>query len=196
MTYTLVAYRFGQTNSHQYLVAQASCEQRALMLAEQARDERSGKYGVAVYEWVSEGELSLKAYFPSMAGEGAPRENSRTEHYLSLGHWLVDAVQWGHIRVADPDELLPNVKVDVEIPSWIEDAVRDTLTQAYYCELLEKYPVPVCEDPSQFRAHREAHKETYAVLWKDAQHAAEESIRERRAWGEKPGRMQRPDTDS
>lgn len=100
MHYTLVAYRYGQLNAHQYKVAQTDRLSRALELAQEARNDRAGKYGVAVYQWEGEDHCKQVVYFPSQMREKEPFDNVRLEQYLALGHWVVDAVIERQIRVA------------------------------------------------------------------------------------------------
>lgn len=177
MHFTLVAYRYGQLNAHQYTVAQTPELGRALEIAEQARDERAGKYGVAVYQWESEGSCQRVAYYPSQAKEAEPADNVRLEQYLDLGHWLVDAVSRREIRIADPAGAEPNIPVAVDIPSWIEEAVRDCLVSCRYSELLATTPdIPECPSPKQFRVHKKQFQHLYDALYEQAQQQVEQDL--------------------
>ena len=141
MTFTVLAYRWGNLNDHHYLVAQTSDEARARQIGEEACDERAGKYGVVVYRWDEDGRCSQHAYYPSQAGEPGPTENEHLMMCQSLGstvHEVVtQGVLWG--PPVDRGALWPNVAQSVEVPPWLVDMVRERLLSCKFSELLAEH---------------------------------------------------------
>ncbi len=70
--YTIVAYRWDCTNDHTYVIGAHADLNTAISIAEHERDDRGGKYGVAVYkspediENINRGGQVLMHYAPSM----------------------------------------------------------------------------------------------------------------------------------
>jgi hypothetical protein len=125
MIYTITAYRWGCLNGHQYAVAALTEPVRACELAQASCDDRGGKYGVAVYEWASEGQSTLIAYFPSMQEEKAPFHNERHDLFEGIGHDIHALVTTGVEWLPSPEEpsrLVPGLASDP--PSWVRASVR------------------------------------------------------------------------
>ena len=100
--YVAIAFRWGCTNNHQYHVYAGDDQGKALALAENERDGRGGKYGVAVYEATHKGEsLELRKYYPS-GKEEEPMHNFRIDYFERLGHVLDDLVN-GHLSIPDAE---------------------------------------------------------------------------------------------
>lgn len=104
-TYIVTAYRWGNTNNHQYHVYAGDDHGKASAMAENERNGRGGKYGVAVYQATEHGEsIELLEYFGSM-GEKEPTHNWRIDYLETLGHVLDDLIN-GDLSIpnAEPDE--------------------------------------------------------------------------------------------
>lgn len=125
-TYLAIAYRWGWTNSHSYFVSCSSDLQKVLAAAEQAAEDRCGKYGVAVLE-MPEDPASTPAkrlaYFPSSYGEAAPHANARHEAYGLLGQRVFNAVQ--HAKTRRTDEAGNRQFVAVDVPQWLREEAQD-----------------------------------------------------------------------
>ncbi len=135
--YSVMAHRWGATNNHSYEVGVYADRAQALQVAEQARDERGGKYGTVVRRWATEDFGAVEAYFPSMAKEDGPYECPYRTEDERLGAEVRQAVVNQHIRVADPAEELPNIPVMVDVPAWLHEMVLDALSSAHYSHLAE-----------------------------------------------------------
>lgn len=143
--FTVTAYRWGSLSEHQYEVGAFLDEAPALQCAEEARDDRGGKYGVTVRRWEA-GECLLHKHFSSMAGEKAPYEDQRVEIFRRLAEEVADIVTSGVQHIADPEQKRPNIPVSVRVPSWLRQLVRDALFEAHYGDLceedMERNPIP------------------------------------------------------
>lgn len=115
--FTIVAYRWGWTNNHQYTVGVEVELNRAILRARQANDHRGGKYGVAVYGWSApsssldlDGDLidqqrSLLNYFPSTYQEKEPFDNPRLEMFSSIGHAAHETATSGLMCVSTDQDI-------------------------------------------------------------------------------------------
>jgi hypothetical protein len=114
--YLVIAYRWGNTNDHWYMVYCGEDLSKAGALARDERDGRGGKYGVAVSEVTEGGEgLELLEYYPSQ-GEDEPSLNWRIEMIERLGHLMLD-YKSGRVLVPDPDiGKLPRCMHYVDVP--------------------------------------------------------------------------------
>lgn len=119
--YLATAYRWGETNNHWYYVYAGCDRTKAMALAQVERDDRGGKYGVAVWEFTPDGcDYRLAGYFPSSAetiDTMEPRYSHHIDYYHRLGSFLHEA--------ATGKALLPNPQApgtltyqDVQIPDY------------------------------------------------------------------------------
>lgn len=100
--YLVIAYRWGNTNNHWYIVYCGDDHGKAVALADHERQGRGGKYGVGVYEITERGEgMELKEYYPS-GDEEEPFTNWRIEMIERLGHELLRYAE-GTVHVPDPE---------------------------------------------------------------------------------------------
>lgn len=114
--YYVVAYRWGNSNGHQYVVS-VGCELGKVILdASREQFERGGKYGIAVYEHGSDEMLN---YFPSCKGESRPTFNPRIYAIDMIGTDVMCAVSSGTIFVPDPERPGYNKCEQPEIPEWL-----------------------------------------------------------------------------
>lgn len=134
--YTVVAYRWGNTNSHRYLVGATQNLARAIEIANTEADFRGGKYGVSVYAWSSEDKYERVHYAPSLYGEDQPKENHRIEMFQSIGHCAHALAVNGTVFMTDPndhDKKNQTLKFfEVEVPAWLDHIVRNAETQAFW----------------------------------------------------------------
>jgi hypothetical protein len=114
MTYVVVAYRWGWTNGHQYLVCAASDKEKAVDEAGKEATESDGKYGVAVYSLSDsrDGDFHLEAYFPSAYGEEKPHWNARLAMFGDVGTKVVRAIEDGKHE---------------DVPPWLMEVVGEKL---------------------------------------------------------------------
>lgn len=122
MIYTIIAYRWGWLNNHQYSVAATQDEDKASSLAREECDSRGGKYGVAVYEWTDDETCRMVEYFPSSYGEDKPFENHRLTMFSSVGHSAHEVAMSGVYWSAPKGETAMRPKA-VPVPRWLHDAV-------------------------------------------------------------------------
>lgn len=95
MTYIAIAYRYGWSNGHWYIV-HAGPNQRAIIDAAQAENtSRGGKYGVQVIAINENGDESQVVYFPSSYGESSPRMSIKTEVWERVGFAVLQAIKDG-----------------------------------------------------------------------------------------------------
>lgn len=82
MLYVTIAYRYGFTNLHTYLVSIVPAEKDAKSKARQEWLDRGNKYGVEVVRYDETGvkKPETVAYFPSQNGESGPVFGER--HYV------------------------------------------------------------------------------------------------------------------
>lgn len=136
MQYTVMAYRWGWTNSSHYLVGATQDVDRAIEMAEAECDDRGGKYGVAVYQWKKEDEYERVFYASSTYREEEPEHNHRIDMFSNVGHHAHDAATTGHVLMSELTDngeksgFLEHVKV--EFPSWLEQVVRDAENQSFW----------------------------------------------------------------
>lgn len=105
--YLTIAYRYGQTNSHWYVVYVGEDQDKAMALAEDEVAERGGKYGVATFKVgdTQAPELSYRTmlcYYASSLNETLPYHNYRYDELMEMGVILEDYTK-GHVyRVEEP----------------------------------------------------------------------------------------------
>ena len=92
--YLIVAYRFGTLNAHSYFVGCYTDKDEACRLARNERDDRGGKYGVAVYEFNGM-DNSICEYVPSSRGESNPTESGAIRAAKSFGMKYVPLLESG-----------------------------------------------------------------------------------------------------
>lgn len=122
MTYLVIAFRWGWTNAHQYVVYAGPDESKALALAQAECDDRAGKYGVAVYKANADGtEFKRVAYFNSVYQEESPHHNWRLDMLKTLGHRMEHFVS-GKVLLSNNDGSNTLSFQDVgEPPQWVVD---------------------------------------------------------------------------
>lgn len=128
--YLAVAYRWGETNNHYYYVYAGNDRTKALALAQAEREDRGGKYGVAVWEFTPDGiDYKRVGYFPSCAedtDESEPRYNHGIDYHQRLGFFLHECAA-GKALLPDPNNATATIKTlvyqDVEIPEFMREKV-------------------------------------------------------------------------
>jgi len=96
-----MAYRWGSTNDHGYIVAITTDKAKAIRLADNEPEYRGGKYGAAVHEDDEEtNDTDDRAecppiihYAPSQFGERSPDFNWRIHHIEAMAHDMMRAVR-------------------------------------------------------------------------------------------------------
>jgi len=99
--YVVMAYRWGSTNDHSYIVCVTADREKAVRMADNEPEWRGGKYGAAVHEddEATNDNLERMAlppvvhYAPSLFGETEPRHNHRIDAIEAMGHELMRAVE-------------------------------------------------------------------------------------------------------
>lgn len=119
--YLATAYRWGETNNHWYYVYAGTDRTKAMALAQVERDDRGGKYAVAVWEFTQDGcDYRLAGYFPSSAEQAETTEPSYSHHidyYQRLGHFLHECAT-GKALLPDPEKSGQLTYQDVQIPEY------------------------------------------------------------------------------
>ena len=87
MTYLVTAYRWGWLNDHSYVVYCGPSYNEATALAEEACEDRCGKYGVVVEQYTNR-KSTISSYFSSLYEENAPLHNYNLDYFHKLGHVL------------------------------------------------------------------------------------------------------------
>lgn len=118
--YHVVAYRWGWTNSSQYTVYVGPSLRTARRRADRERDDRGGKYGVAVYRWPGQ---KLVHYAPSDK-ERRPHHNYRIDMFQSLGHDFADLAE-GRRWVSKPGHPGLLQLESVEPHPWAAQRLRE-----------------------------------------------------------------------
>jgi len=125
--YLAIAYRWGDTNGHQYVVSIHSEEDVVLAAAEEECQDRGGKYGVAVFQWTGNIESAKQvAYFNSLQEEAdapGPMLNWRKEAFQNLGITTFDAHSTGKAHLPDPQDPGRLIRTEAELPQWLQDEV-------------------------------------------------------------------------
>lgn len=132
-TYFVIAYRWGCTNLHHYFVYCGQDRTKADALANAECSDRGGKYGVAVYEFDTDGtNYNLASYFGAiMHQEEKPFHNHRIDFFQSLGHKFADFAQGRETHVEDS---IVKWK-ECDPPQWVKDEYeREKKT----CEFMER----------------------------------------------------------
>lgn len=123
--YLTIAYRFGQTNNHWYVVYMGDDQDKAMALAEDEVAERGGKYGVATFKVADTQtpELTYRTmlcYYASSLNETLPYHNYRYDELMEMGVILEDYTK-GHVyRV---EETSPQTPAFVEKVGIEPDAI-------------------------------------------------------------------------
>lgn len=136
--YVVTAYRWGQTNNHQYVCFVGTDRSLALQAGHEESDGRGRKYGVEVVAWPAE---ETCAYFPSDAearDARGPVESAERIAEQRLGSRVLQAFRDGtRMAPGGPTLVGPNgvastslVKVPVTLPEWLETACTEELALA------------------------------------------------------------------
>lgn len=83
--YVVMAYRWGGTNLHSYIVGLFEGEREAVLRAKEEHQDRAGKYGIAVYNQ----ELCMVHYEKSRRDEYAPHIDGTEVAARSLGRFVL-----------------------------------------------------------------------------------------------------------
>lgn len=147
-TFLTMAYRWGDTNGHHYIIYCGTDEQKAVACAQAECDDRGGKYGCVVWGFQDAGpeqESRKVAYFPSSADPQAkvPTNNYRRDMFQTLGHAFHDYAKgtaWLPEDSPDMEDKDGNpLKVlrphPVEPPQWVIDRVAQ---EERICEVMSK----------------------------------------------------------
>lgn len=105
MVYLAIAYRYGWSNGHWYVVFADTDKDKVLAIAELETHDRAGKYGVQVTC-----DDEIVAYFPSSRGESRPLLNVHVYADRHIGSWIRNK------PYADKSE------IDATIAHWLEIA--------------------------------------------------------------------------
>jgi hypothetical protein len=121
INYLTIAYRYGQTNNHWYVVYMGDDQDKAMALAEDEVAERGGKYGVATFKVADTQapELSYRTmlcYYASSLNETLPYHAYRYDELMDMGMILEDYVQGYVYRVEEHNPQTPAFveKVSIE----------------------------------------------------------------------------------
>lgn len=136
--YVVTAYRWGQTNNHQYVCFVGTDRALALQAGHEECQGRGLKYGVEVVAWPAQEPC---AYFPSSAEERdarGPVESAERIAEERLGSRVLQAFREGTRFAPGGDTLVassgvaftPLVKVPVTLPEWLEKACKEELELA------------------------------------------------------------------
>ena len=121
VVYIAVAYRWGELNNHNYMVAAGADRESICEIASDEADFRGGKYGVAVFEASNVRDSAVTgqccAYYKSMAGEDEPYTNRRSVLAERLGFKAVLALEDGYVR-GEPNEAGESEKLPTGFPDW------------------------------------------------------------------------------
>lgn len=121
--YLVIAFRWGWTNNHWYIVYGGSDRAKACAMAKSERDNRAGKYGCVAYEFNAEGtDCSAIAYEASLYAEPEAEHNERIEYFRRLGHFM-DGYANGNVLLPDPLNPGQMRYTDVEAPQVVKDEV-------------------------------------------------------------------------
>lgn len=148
-TFLAMAYRWGYTNNHHYIIYCGMDEQKAVACAQAECNDRGGKYGCVVWGYKDAGpeqEVRKVAYFRSMAETEAkgPQHNYRLDMFQTLGHAFYDFAQ-GTIYLPEDDTTLKDrggkpMKVlkphKVDPPQWVIDKLAH---EEMICDMLSKH---------------------------------------------------------
>jgi hypothetical protein len=122
--YLVVAYRWGWTNNHQYIVYCGPDETKAIALADNEPEYRGGKYGACVYRFNEDGTDYEQIYYAnSMYDEEKPHHNYRIDMFEKLGHRLHDFAN-GQVFVPDPKREGFLMLQKKRPPKWIKELVE------------------------------------------------------------------------
>ena len=121
--YIVIAYRWGWTNNHWYIVHAGLDEETALEAAREEAEGRGGKYGCAVYIVDHEGIHKCVDYFSAGYDEDKPYRNYRIDMFSDIGHAAVDAAK-GRIWVPEEGDSGKLKAVEVDPPEWLVGIVK------------------------------------------------------------------------
>ena len=109
MSFALQAYRYGDTNGHQYPLGSAATIEEARKLAQHHAEYRGGKYGVAIYGAANVEDIpEILEYVPSIYGEERPAFDFRHTYESILGGRMLSiAAGWSDMTA---DEVLQSAR--------------------------------------------------------------------------------------
>ena len=117
--YIAIAYRWGSSNRHQYVVAAGQDLVEITRAAREEWSDRGGKYGVAVYEMIGRAEhKGPLEYFPSMTDEVGQIRPER--------NWRLDALEDVGIKVAQHLD----APTGDQVPDWLARFARRAFDKA------------------------------------------------------------------
>lgn len=102
-SYFAQAYRWGDKEGHQYVVAFHADFDWIIARAEHECQDRGGKYGVAVYGIGEdhEPENKMLAYYPSLYGERFPCDYGRQRAAMEIGYRILEILDDGKMLMED-----------------------------------------------------------------------------------------------
>lgn len=101
--YLVVAYRWGESNNHQYFVYCGEDETKAVAMATAEVGDRGGKYDCAVYLTQEYGTaFKLHGYIAARDDATKPTHNWRLDMFETLGH-ICDRYADGQVSVLAAD---------------------------------------------------------------------------------------------
>jgi hypothetical protein len=122
--YLVIAYRWGWTNGHQYIIYCGPDETKAIAMADSETGDRGGKYGGAVYKFNEDGTDYERIYYtPSSYGEEKPYHNYRIDMFEKLGHRMHEYAE-GKVFLPDPDKEGFLKLFKKRPPQWLKDLVK------------------------------------------------------------------------
>lgn len=143
-----IAYRWGDTNGHHYVIYVGQDEQKAVALASAECADRAGKYGCLVQGWKDAGpeqEYRRVAYFKaSRDNDNGPAHNYRIDMFQSLGHRFADFCR-GTVYLPEDDPTMKDRDGNptrvlkphkVEVPKW---ATAELKRAEEICEAMSKF---------------------------------------------------------
>ena len=92
--FLVLAYRWGWTNAHQYVVGCYEHEDCAVNSAVAEAYSRGGKYGCAVFK-IMHDEVEQIFYAPSVYGESKQAPNHRIDLFHAVGSYVVTEYERG-----------------------------------------------------------------------------------------------------
>ena len=110
--YMTIAYRWGRTNDHWYVVYVGESQEKAMALAADESSYRGGKYGVAAFKVndTHSPEVSYRTmlcYYASSLGETLPHHNYQYDMLMDMGLILNDYVQGYVYRISEDNPQTP-----------------------------------------------------------------------------------------
>lgn len=135
--YVSIAYRWGESNNHHYILGAGDDLPRLQEQAENEVQNRGGKYSVVIYKVDppnDEGEQHYDqvAFYepPYLPTYGEPHIDHKREAAESLGYRVMEAYADGKAWLPNPDPNSdPNTltRLDVALPEWLADEAKRKL---------------------------------------------------------------------